>query len=67
MPLYRLILYASPLTCPAKDTGMHTRAGQFQDMLGNRAGQKKREEAIHPPNHKVPWEDNGESFSLINF
>jgi hypothetical protein len=43
---------ASPSTCPAKDTG------QFQDMLGISEGSKiikEREEAIHPPDHKIPW------------
>jgi len=49
---------------------MLTRAGQFQDMLGIGECSKiirEREEAIHPPDHKTPWEDNGEGFSLINF
>jgi len=54
VPLYYLLLCASPSTCPAKDTGKNIRAGQFQDMLGNRAGEKKREEVIHPPDHKIP-------------
>jgi hypothetical protein len=49
-------LCASPSTCPAKDTGENIRAGQFQDMLGMEEGirrRKEREEAIHPPDHKI--------------
>jgi hypothetical protein len=55
IPLYRLLICASPSTCPAKDTGRNIRAGQFQDMLGIEEGikrRKEREEAIHPPDHK---------------
>jgi len=53
----RLLLCASPSTCPAKDTEKNIRAGQFQDMLGIGEGikrKKEREEAIHPPDHKMP-------------
>ena len=49
---------ASPSTCPAKDTGGNIRAGKFQDMLGIGEGikrRKAREEAIHPPDHKISW------------
>jgi hypothetical protein len=51
-----LFLCASPSTCPAKDTGGNIRAGQFPDMLGIEEGskiRKEREEAIHPPDHKI--------------
>jgi len=47
---------ASPSTCPAWNIPRHTRAGQFQDMLGIEEGikrRKEREEAIHPPDHKI--------------
>jgi len=49
-------LCASPSTCPAENTGENIRAGQFQDMLGIGKGirrRKEREEAIHPPDHKI--------------
>ncbi|MDD2353578.1 MAG: hypothetical protein PHX56_08520 [Atribacterota bacterium] len=45
------------INCPAKDTGKNIRAGQFQDMLGIEEGIKRRkeiQEAIHPPDHKMP-------------
>lgn len=62
MPLYRLLLCASPSTCPAEDTGKNIRAGQFKDMLGTGEGikrRKEREEAIHPPGQKMPdWREN---------
>ena len=49
-----LFLCASPSTCPAKDTGGNIRAGQFQDMLGiGESSKREREEAIHPPDHKI--------------
>ena len=61
MPWFLLINYlllcASPSTCPAKDTGKNIYAGQFPDMLGIEEGIKRRkeiEEAIHPPDHKMP-------------
>lgn len=60
--LKRLLLCASPSTCPAKDTGKNIRAGQFQDMLGIEEGIKRikeREEAIHPPDQKMlGWREN---------
>jgi hypothetical protein len=52
-----LLSCASPSTCPAKDTGKNIRAGQFHDMLGIEEGIKRRikerQEAIHPPDHKI--------------
>jgi len=41
VPLFRLLLRASPSTCPAKDTGENIRAGQFQDMLGIGEGTRR--------------------------
>jgi hypothetical protein len=35
---------ASPSTCPAWNIPRHTRAGQFQDMLGIEEGIKRRKE-----------------------
>jgi hypothetical protein len=57
---------ASPSTCPAWNRIKHTRAGQFQDMLGIEEGIKRRKEKRQYTRRIIKYHDRRENCERKN-